>query len=410
LYIVFLLAGCRGQILPAARTISEYKLISVMGLDRDQNSRDNIALTLSAKEKSSSELGGGKSSGGEGGDRPLILTNEARSVALAYQEMQTYTTDFLFLGHVRYVLLGEEAAREGILRYLDYISRDPDGRFLARLYVVEDASARDLMSRASTNESYIADRLNAMEADVGVLSASHPRNLTQTLDALYGSDGNLLLPMIRLSDSKAHDATKESGEDKDAPPDGDDKNDNNKDSSSDDEKTLDVDIAGYAVFADGRMVGRIGTDRSPAVNFLHNTVRSQMAEVDTGDGQAAALRILNANCRLKPHWTGRALERLVIEVEAEAALNENQSGQSLNGRGQTKPLAEQFDRWLETQLMSVVEQTQALGADVLGLGARLDRMNPIRFSSVAGSWKEIFPSLPVSVTVKTAVVRNYEMS
>ena len=407
LLCMVVLSACRGQFFPEARNPSEYKLISVVGLDRSEKTKEDVALTLSAKEQSDSKLGGGQSGGGgQAGDRPLLLTNEARSAARAYNEMQSYTQDYLFLGHVRYFLIGEQAARGGIERYLDFLRRDPDSRYLARLYVVEEKTAREMMTKASTNANYIADRLNAMEADVGVLSSSHALNLAQVAGKLEGSHGHMLLPLIRMTSPSDHDAAvapqkgKNDGkpEDKEAAPEG------------PDGMTMEMDIAGYAIVINGRMAGTIGPGLSPAVNFLQNTVNSQIVEVKAGDGQTAALRVLSSRSRVKPHWDGDGLAGLDIVVHIEAALNENQSDLAVTSAGKARPLAGQLEDWAETRIADVLSQAQRLGVDYLGLGDRIGKKHPIRFDRLADDWDHVFSELPIAVQADASIIRTYEIN
>ena len=59
--------------------------------------------------------------------------------------------------------------------------------------------------------------------------------------------------------------------------------------------------------------------------------------------------------------------------------------------------------------MLAVKKAQATGLDFLGLGAALYRQAPVKFTGAAENWKELFPKLPVTVTVACRAARTYEL-
>ncbi len=433
--LTLLLTGCNGDVLPHARKIEEYSLITVMGVDSGEKDRENIAVTLSAK-KDVPQQSAGKGPATEGSDKPFILTNEAKSIALAVHGTQTYTQDYVFLGHMQFYLIGEAAAREGVSRYLDFLCRDPDTRFLTHMYVVQDTTARKIMTQISTNENYVGDRLSSMQEDVGIMSLSNAQNLAQIASQINARRGNLLLPLVKLVDASIHDASLAEnfqGEDSSTPGKQNQQGDassgqreqskqgdassgqgnaqtSSDQASGDKEKQLDMDIGGYAIIVNTRMVGVIDTGKSRGVNYLQNRVVSDMIETKTEEGDIVALRVTTSSCRLKPVWNGDKLERLNVEIKVSANINENQSPETLMSIGSLQPLMAQQNQQIRLQVESVLSQSQTIGTDYLGIGDTLNHMHPVRFSRLESEWDKTYAQLPIDVKVDSIIRRTFDIT
>ncbi len=391
-----LLAAC--SVFPNSRKINDYCLISAVGVDPGEKDKDNIAITLSTKV-ADAQLSGGKGSAGQGGDKPLTLTNEAGSISIALAEVQTYTQDYVFLGHAQYYIMGESAARQNVSHYLDFVCRDPDMRLQASLIVVKDATARDAMTKASTNQNFISDRLASMQQQVGIMSLTHIENVAQVVNALNTSRGNTLLPLIQIVDTKAHDASAE--------PDNPEEKEPQKGPSS---KPKDIDLGGYAIIIDGKMTETIGLDYARGVNYLQNNAKNCMLEVQGSDGEIVTLRLLKSTCTLKAHWKEDAIEWLEVDVSFTSSINETLSRDNYMTLDDVDPLRAQQDEYIREQIEAVIQQAQRLGADYLGLGARLSRRHPVRFSRLEQNWDKVFATLPIHVNVDSAIRRTYDIN
>jgi Ger(x)C family germination protein len=373
-------------LVPYERPIRDYRLVTVIGVDKGAG--DEVALTLSAQKQDTAEAGGGQQSGDAGGgDKPFLVTAEADSLALALQQTQTRTRDYIFLGHAQHVVMGEAAARDGLEGYLDYFRRDPEGRYRACLYVVAGDTARALITQGGDNRDFVGDQLASLAANLTLLSVPQPRDLAQTAGALAGQ-GHLLLPLLTLT----------------APPD----EDGGEEGASEPPPPQSVDIAGYAVIAGGRMVGTLEAALAPAVNLIQGAAGADgVLPVTEAGGASAALRVLKSDSRLRPRWAGDRLAGLTVAITLETALQESRSGGAWAAGRDTDPLAAQAADALEQQAEEVVRRIQALSADCLGLGDRLQKAHPLRFARL-GDWDALFPELDieVAVTVRVARVNN----
>ncbi len=100
--LLLMLGGCKSGMLYAdMREIDQLELIQTVGLDASDSE-------VRATAASGMRVGGGS---------PTVLENTSPTAARAMRLMQNYSSKkYIFYGHVRYLLVGEDAAREGLGR------------------------------------------------------------------------------------------------------------------------------------------------------------------------------------------------------------------------------------------------------------------------------------------------------
>jgi spore germination protein KC len=118
------LTGCKAGFLPQRREISDLQLVQVIGADKSVDNPDSSMLTIASKKLTD---GGGQDStgsGGEGrsskGEKAQVLTSEGKTIFDAARNIQTHSDKTIFWGHTDYYLIGEEAAKESINKYIDF--------------------------------------------------------------------------------------------------------------------------------------------------------------------------------------------------------------------------------------------------------------------------------------------------
>ena len=129
---VLLLSGCGKAALPYAREMGDMALLRTMGVDAGE-AAGQVRVTVST----------GKRAAGLQGESqpPLILSAAGESLSAACLSMQGLSDSYVFYGYVDQLLLGEEAALEGVEPVLDYFSRDVELGLGAQVWLVRGGTA-----------------------------------------------------------------------------------------------------------------------------------------------------------------------------------------------------------------------------------------------------------------------------
>ena len=277
----------RGGLRARYREVEQLLVIQTMGLD---DYRGGVTLSLAAM--------------GEADRGVTRLRADGASISAAMERIRGYSyEDELFCPHIRQLLIGEQAAEQGVEPYLAYVCRSPELRLDLPLYVVRgDRAERAVMDVGSADKG-ICDVMKTVEQ--------------------RAKRGSALVCALELGPAAG------GGGEADAEP-------------------LSAAPLGYAILREGKLCRYLTREQAIAVGFLRNEVGPAAVQLQGRHGETAVLEILSGSSRIRPVWEDGALRGLKVSAEARADILE------LGGRGALRG-AEDGD-WLTAQLEAKLSQ------------------------------------------------------
>lgn len=354
------LGGCglRDQ----AREADQLLVVQTMGLDADPR---GLSLSLSSK------------GGTEAGSPPVRLQSAGESVTTALERIRAGANEEeLFCAHIGHLLIGEEAARQGIAPILDYVCRSGDIRLSVPLYILRGQAAQEAVLSVGDDSYGVCDALDSVDADLRTRGDGHAPRASEILRDL-ARGGSALVCAVSLQPSAEEDR---SGEEPKQP------------------ETVVAD--GYAVLKENALCGFLDRGQAIGVGFLTgNTGLCELTVTDQA-GLPVTLTVTGGHCTLEPCWDGDGqLSALGVHVEAEALLAEGAAGD-------TEPdyLQRMLERALAERVRQVLQLSKQWKADFLGLEGRLERMTPRKMRAQNPGFAARWPSLPLTVSVSVQLV------
>ena len=354
------LSGCDsgGGLRTDRSEIERLMLIQTMGLDQKG---DGIEMSIS--------------SGLGPEDSPaLVMTAAATGMEAAIARLQNYSPENqLYYGHVQYLLLGQEAAMTDLASILEWVDRSPVMRMGTTMFIVR-GSAVDAVEATSQQSTDITERLSAMERGVRV-KGQHIYSLREVAAALSDGRGALCLAVETASSA---------------------------DTVLTEDKQADAVIpAGYAVLNGDGLIDFLTPEQSLGAELLTGSPTGTLVSVDDN-----TLELLSCDTSISGQWDDEGtLTGITVECVLRAGLLEN----ALNASSEPVTLDAAFSRDARAWLTDVLSRAQALNCDFLGLKTAVLKDGKNR-SVLAGQWADIFPALPITVTVDGQVDRSYDLS
>lgn len=241
---LFFLPGCSGgSIYTNYREIEQLLVIQTMGFD---SSPEGITLSVST----------GNSGGGTSSDSTTArMSASAKTVSLAQDALRDYSaSEELFFAHTSYIAIGEDAAKQSLFPFLDYISRSVSLREGTPIFIIVGDEAKTLVLGAGGEDYDATNVLKSLERNIkhrGDLQIFSAANISADLDRR----GSCLVTAIKCVNAK--DVIE---------------------GAADDELTAIP--AGYAVIKDGKMLGTLGLDAARGVSILQNKLKSCYIELN----------------------------------------------------------------------------------------------------------------------------------
>lgn len=358
LYIALLLplGGCRGQLFSGHRDMEHLRPVQTVGLDADGE-----AVTLSV------------SSGiGPAGAPPLVMTATASGIETAAARLQDWSPeDELFYAHVRYILLGEGMAEDGVEGVLDWVERSPAMKTDTPLLLIRGRAA-DAVTGALGGATDVTERLNSLDRD----RRSHG-DAVPTLRRIAASlleRGWALCMAAELFPDEGTNYTKE-------------------------ENAVAIVPAGLVLLRRGDAPVWLTQNETAGTELLLRPAAGR--QIPVGDGM---LELLDGRAEASGLWTGDGtLTGICIRCDLLAGVLER-GGEHADDAAMAEALERDAAGWLS----EAVRRAQELGCDFPMLGDAVRKSAPKGADTAA--WDGLFPTLPVTIEVRAEIGRGYDLA
>lgn len=359
LAVLLLCSGCAsGAISSNYRPVEDLMLVQTIGVDR---AAEGVCLSASTGRASKNEP-------------PQRMTQTGETVLAALDRLQDRTPNAeLFYAQTSYLLLGEEAAAAGELApLLDFIVRNPDMRLSAPLFLVRGATAQQAVMDTGDDRTDVTEALTALQKDTALSGAGHAFSCAGSGCAAVGA-----VACVRTPES-------EGGK-------------------------LALAPAGYAIFRGGDYLGCIAPETARGASMLLGVVTNGDIAVRDGDGSTVMLTLDTCRAAIRPVWDGGALARVDVTLQLHAGISELRTPRRITAQAYqdelNAALAARVGGWVRDALAA----SQALEADFLGVGQAVAVRSGRRWAAIRDGWAELWPDVPVRVTVAADVGRTYDL-
>ena len=382
------LSGCSG-IYSNFRELERLLVIQTMGIDFAE---EGVGISLASGANSD-------------GSSPVRLFSTGVSVTSAVAHILSYSQEQeLFLSHTSHVVLGEEAAKNGINGYLSYICRSPNLRTDIPLYIVKGGTAQEAVMQVGDGSKGISEVLEAVRANVDERGDSKAFSASDLLRDLE-RNGSGLVCAIECSPSIQEGGTKqEGGSGSSSGTDSAESPDSTGGSGSGEEKqekqALTAAAVGYGVIRGDRLCAYIDKEQAIGVGLLLNIVGISNIVVKDRYATPVTLELDQGSSEIKPVWAeDGSLEMLDIQIKAAANIAEIGGGGHFSEPDYEDYLTAQLETAVSERVSSVIQLSKTLQADFLGLGNIVEMDDVEKYRALGGDFASLLPGLTVRISV-----------
>ena len=382
------LSGCSG-IYSNFRELERLLVIQTMGIDFAE---EGVGISLASGANSD-------------GSSPVRLFSTGVSVTSAVAHILSYSQEQeLFLSHTSHVVLGEEAAKNGINGYLSYICLSPNLRTDIPLYIVKGGTAQEAVMQVGDGSKGISEVLEAVRANVDERGDSKAFSASDLLRDLE-RNGSGLVCAIECSPSIQEGGTKqEGGSGSSSGTDSAESPDSTGGSGSGEEKqekqALTAAAVGYGVIRGDRLCAYIDKEQAIGVGLLLNIVGISNIVVKDRYATPVTLELDQGSSEIKPVWAeDGSLEMLDIQIKAAANIAEIGGGGHFSEPDYEDYLTAQLETAVSERVSSVIQLSKTLQADFLGLGNIVEMDDAEKYRALGGDFASLLPGLTVRISV-----------
>lgn len=383
--MLIVMTGCEQKnFLPQRLEIGELNLVRVIAVDKGKED-GNILVTVTSKKEGEAGGTGGGEGGQTSGEQVIVLSEEGPTVESAIRQFQTYINKRVFWGHSSFYLIGEEAAREDIVKYVDFFVRDHALRLDSTVHITK-GKAGDFLEKSNAPGFFIGDFLKSLIKDISLVSYSDSMDISELISDLdENTTFGIAVPVISLVEGTVREKGMENALNKA------------------------VKQEGYAIIKDYKLVEFLDPPDSRGYNTIANKLVSGFINARDQSGMNLGLEILKSETKIRPIVEKGQLTGVKIKCHLETNIDEVQAKIDVFLPDSIVFLEQQQGEVIKGEMEKCIQIAQQTNADFLGIGEAVHLKHPVIWDKIKDQWNEIFPELDITVEVESHINRTYDI-
>jgi len=372
LIFTFIATGCKylnfGRV-----EINDLLILNVAGIDKLYN--DDV-ITISAASKSvnaASEQTGNTAVGQKSKSKLLIA--EGKTAFEAIWKLSTFADSMIFWGHVDYILVGENAAKDNLPQYLDFFMRDHELRLNSKIIIVKDNTALNVLRKTVDENNFIGDILDSLFQTKGRMSISDELFLVEIMNLFDSPHTSAYVPCVELIDDPYYK----------------------------------IKLSGFAVFKDTKLLGYITDEIARGFNWVRDRIDSTAISVKDRNGQNISLEVVDSKTEVKPIISGGKLESIKINIRFSTNITGVTGTKNIFEKDVLDFLKSQQEEVVRNEVKKVIEFAQKNNIDIFGICGILHRKKPVYWRSMEDQWHELFPKINFIIEIDSNINRTYDI-
>lgn len=429
------------KIIPIKREITQLQLVQSIGLDigKDNSyklsvlSNQKTAMSTSPTGASGGDSSKDTSSSNSSSSAQKVTTVEALSFSDALRNLEGISTKYVTLSHVKYIIVGESAAKSDISTTIDFIARNQQSRMNASVYIVKGNDADYLIKNESSNDADLSDRLNSMEKDSVLNSIALPRSILDVMNILTSDSKAGVIPALEIVRDSSQDgsAQNSSSSNTNNSSNSTDKSNNSQSGSEDkiepkmnntSEKDIILnftygknnfenyfDYDGYGVISNNKLIGYIDREESVIYNMLKNDSYCSNIEIKKNNDQLISFGIKNQDTKFSFDFNGNDISNININTALKLNIEEVQKGVDILDQSVIRDYESEISKVVKADIENLMKKISEFNCDFININETFNMQHPYKYNSMKDNWLNELKNAKVNVNVKSEIRRTYDI-
>ncbi len=387
--------------------IEDNFFILAASIDKADNG-EGIKVTIMSEKFGGASSNSESSSGSKQAD---IASSTGETTFDAIRKFSLFHNQKLFWGHIKYIIISEELAKENILDYLDFFIRDHELRFNTSILIAKNTPANEILKVGEETKEFVPDTIDSLLENANKISVSKEIRLVDIMQAYDNSFDDITLPSITIKEQQ-EDKEKSNENEQDGQnskkSDSSDSKEENSGKKEDEKSQKDLFIDGYAVIRNSKSAGFIDGSLARGVNWVNNRVDSTDIIVEDDKNKKVTLEVISSSSKVEVKYDGD-LPEIKIKLKLSTNVAEQMSSDNIFSEDQLNILTEKQQVVVKKEVEEIVKYCQENEVDILELGEAVYRKYPLKFEKIEDNWRETLKNVNISVDVESKISRTYHV-
>lgn len=317
-------------------------------------------------------------------DAPVYLyTETGKDLFETLRRITTTSPRKAYSSHLRMIVFGEEAAKDGLKGILDFLIRDHEFRTDYYFAVAKGTTANNILKVLTPLE-----QVSGLEMYYSIQSSEKawaPTKSVKIIELVNNilSDGiNPVLTGVEIIDennqSDSVDALKHSN-------------------------TAKLNLGNLCVFKDDKLAGWLTEDESKGYNYITGNVKNTIGYIEIDDQNKITFEVTNYKSKMKANIIDNKLT-IIVDINIES----NIAAETGDFDVTTEENIEKVNKMIGEKLSDIcnsalVKSSEDLGSDIFGFGEVVHRTYPKLWAKIKNDWNSEFTKVPVKINVHSKI-------
>ncbi len=353
--ITFLFGGCTHDF--SRKEIDEIDMVLTLGIDYTDGQYKLCALY---------SVGGGTDPEKGGASQEKIAEGKGKTAFAALEDLKNKNKKSITLAQTGTFLIGEGAAKKGLLDSLDFLTREETIKMEGLVYVVKGKSAADFIKEGQKNKQTIHEDLEAIEQKQKEFLTRMDNTVVNMLNDTKQSYSCAMIPYLTADKSGYQ-------------------------------------IEGYTVFNKLKLKDYLDKDTSDGVNFIRNIIRNYPVYLD--DDKVNML-ITYTNTKLKTKIADEAIT-VNIKLNFETMVKEVLTKDNIFTTDHLNSLTKAQNRYIKGTLQKAIDYSKLNGLDILNLARLVEKQNYSDWKGIKENWSKEVSNINYVFDIHSRITKSF---
>ncbi|MDQ2085576.1 Ger(x)C family spore germination protein [Herbivorax sp. ANBcel31] len=373
--------GCWGKV-----ELSDLGLVTATGVDLEPNGDIRITVV------SITPLGFG-TKGEPEKSNAWIGTAVGETFADAKRNLNETATKQLAWFHNRFIIIGENLAKQGIGDIMNHLARNRDFRYENKI-LITPVTAYDMLTIPADIEKNLVLEIDGIVDNIKEEWAkSYVENFKDIIVDLCEEKSGFVTGRVYYYEKDDTTISTNRGE-------------VNTMESEGKEQYVAI-IKGSSVFKDDKMVGWIDGIETQAYMLITDEVKSGVLTTSYNDGKdSLSFTFRRSDSRVKAEFSENQIS-FNIDLEVIGEISTLYTGQNIRKEEEINKMEQAISNAIKNNLKNTVSKAQKeLKTDFLGFGEHIFRRHPKQWREIGDRWDKIFPKISVNYDIQVRIDRS----
>lgn len=321
----------------------------------------------------------------------IIYSDTGRDLFEIKRKLTTECPRRIYNSHLRVVVIGEAAAKDGIENIIDFFARGNEYRTDFYFVIAKGTTANEVLSILTPLETIPGiEMFDSLKTSEEVWALTQGTKIIELINSIAADGKNAVLTGLEITNGET--------------------NSNSTEALKKINNTKRLKYSSLGAFKKGKLVGWLNTEQSKGYNYIEGNVKSTVGYVYYSDKNKITSEVIGTKAKRKASMVN---DKPIIDVE----ISIEQNIGAIEGNFDiTKPGNKEIINMLSekrVKLMcedSINKAKKDFKSDIFGFGEVIHRAYPKLWAQIKDNWNEEFVNLKVNINVKVETKQTGEIT